>query len=106
MPGARIGGTSSTACYLETTGGLYTAVHLHAAVEHEGVGLVAEGVYVGAGVLPTDDDPGGAGARPGFFGPVLVFVVAVEQVNVTRLLVGRVDGHLRRARLLEIEHAP
>jgi hypothetical protein len=43
-PPERIGGTSSTACYLETTGGLYTAVHLHAAVEHEGVGLVAEGV--------------------------------------------------------------
>ena len=54
-------------------------------------------------MLPTDDDPGGAGARSGYFGPVLVLVVAVKQVGVADLLVGGVDRHLRRAWLLEIE---
>jgi len=34
-------------------------------------------VYVGAGVLPTDYDPSGPGARAGLLGPVLVLVMAV-----------------------------
>jgi hypothetical protein len=40
------------------------SVDLHAAVEGEVVGLVAQGVYVGAGVLAADDDAGSAAARP------------------------------------------
>jgi hypothetical protein len=62
--------------------------------------MVTEGVYMGAGVLPADNDPGGAGARPGLFGPVLVLVVPVQEVGVAGLLVGGMDRHLRGARLL------
>jgi hypothetical protein len=79
------------------------AVHGDAVVERESVRLVAEGVYVGAGVLAADDDPGGSGARPGFFGSVLVLVVAVQEIGVTGLLVGGMDGHPHRARLLQVE---
>jgi hypothetical protein len=33
-------------------------------------------------VLHADENPGGAGASTAFFRPVLVFVVAMEQVGV------------------------
>src|SRR5919199_2665062 len=89
----------------EASGGLHTTVHLHAAVEHEAIGLVAEGVYVGAGVLGADYDPGGAGARPFLLRPVLVLVVAVQEVGVAGLHVRGMDGHPGRTRLLEVERA-
>ena len=76
-----------------------------AATEREGVGLVAEGVYVGSGVLAADKNPGRSGARTCFVGAVLVLVVPMQEVGVAGLVVGGVDGHLRGARLLQIEDA-
>ncbi len=76
-----------------------------AATERECVGLVGEGVYVGAGVLAADKDPGRPRARARLVGAVLILVVAVQQVRVAGLLVGRVDGHRRRAWLLKVEDA-
>ena len=63
---------------------------------------MAEGVYVGADVLPTDDDPSGAGAWPSLLWMALILV---EEAGVTGLMVGGVDGRLRRARLLQVEDA-
>ena len=72
------------------------------AAERESVGLVAEGVYVGSGVLAADKNPGRSGARTRLVGAVLVLVVPMQEVGVAGLFVGGVDGHLRGARLLQM----
>ena len=61
----------------EAARGLHRAVHGDATVEGEGIGLVAQGVDVGAGVLAANDDPRGPRTRPRLIGAVLVLVVAV-----------------------------
>ncbi len=74
------------------------------AVEHLSVGLMADGVDVGAAMLHADDDPGGAATHAELGGPVVVTVPAMEEIRVPGL-VDRDDRHTLIARLLQIEHA-
>ena len=55
-----------------------------AAVEYLSVGLVADGVDVGAAMLHADDYAGGAAAYAQLVGPVVVTVPAMEEVGVAR----------------------
>lgn len=66
---------------------------------------MAEGVYVGTGVLAADDDARRSRAWAGLLGVVLVLVMAVEQVRVTGLFVSGVDRHVGGARLFQVEDA-
>jgi hypothetical protein len=81
---------------------LHFPVNGDAAEEFQVVRLVADGVYVGAAVLHTDEDAGGAGAGTGLPGPRLVFVVAVEQIRVAWSM-GYVYRHTLEPRLLQVE---
>src|SRR5215211_5433470 len=90
---------------LEAARALDAAVHGDVAEERQGIRLMAKRVDVGPCVLCADDDAGGPSARPCFFGPVLVFVAAVQVVGVAGLPMGGVDGHAFRAGLLQVEDA-
>jgi hypothetical protein len=59
---------------------------------------------MGTGVLAADQDTRSARARAGLFGTVLVFVVAVKEVGVAGLPVGRMDRHPFGARLFQVEY--
>jgi hypothetical protein len=76
-----------------------------AAAEGEGVRLVAQGVYVGTGMLAADKDARCPRARSRSFGTKLVLVVAVQEVRITGQFVGRVDRHTVGTWLLEVEYA-
>ena len=78
---------------MEAARALDAAVYGDVAEERQGVRLVAKRVDVGPRMLSTDDDAGGAGARPCFFGSVFVLVPAVQVVGVAGLSMGGVDGH-------------
>src|SRR5215204_2094851 len=88
---------------LEAARALDAAVHGDVAEERQGIRLMAKRVDVGPCVLCADDDAGGPSARPCFFGPVLVFVAAVQVVGVAGLPMGGVDGHAFCAGLLQVE---
>src|SRR5215212_4749833 len=90
---------------VEAARALDAAVHADVAEEGQGIRLMAKRVDVGPCVLSANDDAGGPGARPCFFGPVLVFVAAVQVVGVAGLPMGRVNGHVFRAGLLQVEDA-
>src|SRR5215211_3560597 len=104
-PGSQNRGDLLDAEFLEAARALDAAVDVDVAEERQGIRLMAKRVYVGPCVLPADDDAGGSGARPCFFRPVLVLVVAVQEVGVAGLPMGGVDGHVLRAGLLEVEDA-
>src|SRR5918993_2133086 len=90
---------------LEAARALDAAVHGDVAEERQGIRLMAKRVDVGPCVLSADDDAGGPRARPCFFGPVLIFVAAVQVVGVAGLPMGGGDGHAFRAGLLQVEDA-
>src|SRR5215213_10682519 len=56
-------------------------------------------------MLAEDKDARGPRARPCYLGTVLVLMVAVEEVRVAGLFVGRVDRHPLCTRLLKVEYA-
>src|SRR5215211_7213176 len=104
-PGGQYRGYLLDAEPVEAARALDAAVHGDLAEERQGIRLVAKRVDVGPRVLSADDDAGGPGARPCFFGPVLVLVAAVQVVGVAGLSMGGVDGHAFRAGLLQVEDA-
>jgi hypothetical protein len=60
---------------------------------------VAYGVDMGTAMLHADNDPGGTTSWPAFIiRPVLVLVMAVEQVRVAGTM-GWMDGHSLGSRL-------
>ena len=71
---------------------------MHAAVKDHVLGLVCQGVDVGAGVLGHHDEARRARSRLGR----TARMVAMEEIVETRR-VGRVRGRAGEARLLEIE---
>src|SRR5918992_975350 len=87
---------------LEAARALDAAVHGDVAEERQGIRLMAKRVDVGPCVLSADDDAGGPSARPCFFGPVLVFVAAVEGVRVAGLPLGGGDGDAFPAGVLPV----
>src|SRR5215208_4374301 len=103
--GGQYGGYLLYAESMEAARALDAGVHRDLAEERQGIRLVAERVDVGSCVLSTHDDAGGPGARPCFFGPVLVLVAAVQVVGVAGLSMGGVDGHAFRAGLLQVKDA-
>src|SRR5262249_8769447 len=75
---------------------------VYSTVEHLRIGLVADGVDVGAAVFHADDDTGGAAAAFRLARSVTVAMAAVEEVGIPRL-VRLVDRHSLEAGHLQVE---